>query len=608
VAELVEQELRAARQDAMKEKSYVAVVFPSEGGRKPHASAFYRLEGLQKPRLTRSFDLSSEYPGLSVFVGFWPLDASLLNDAAAGNTTALAVTQQDWDFSRWEAPFPLDHHIVFGPDGKVYSSSLPRFDNAYHLLVSEAIAYGGASLNGVRTFSPSRVYAPSTVTVSLGGYVGTSKGVLAQNGSVQVVSSPFDSAIAPARAPAAPRPTTSNPRIRGVGIFPKPEPVTLPPGVDATVNLNGYLTLEIRAEDDDGDRLFCDWTAEKVVGNGTAPGVFSAPVRNAMVWENGEWTSTWEWRPPVDTVPGDIFQLEATVSDETGRTVAAELGASGQGRVEVLGDGQIVYERGGDIWIVNADGTGERNLTNHPADDSLPTLSPDGNRISFISDRSGERFIYVMELDGKNVRRLLATNPGWLHDWSCWSPRGNELAILADSTPPYTDKGRLFLMSADGSNLRQITPFLDVSRGAWHPVHDIILLTGHNDPTSMYEVNLADNTTRLIANPGGRWEYDPTFSPDGTKVAFVTLTADPRVPSNSQVQIADYSPGSITNLRTIPGHGGAPCWSPDGTRIAFNSNRAGGSQLFVANADGSELRQITTGGGSSPVWRRDDIR
>jgi WD40 repeat protein len=595
----------------MKEKSYVAVVFPSEGGTKPHASAFYRLEGLQKPRLTRSFDLSSEYPGLSVFVGFWPLDASLLNDAAAGNTTALAVTQQDWDFSRWEAPFPLDHHIVFGPDGKVYSSNLPRFDNAYHLLVSEAIAYGGASLNGVRTFSPSRVYAPTTVTVSLGGYVGTSKGVLAQNGSVQAASSPFDSAIAPARAPAAPRPTTSNPRIRGVGIFPEPEPQTLTPGVDATVDLNGYLTLDIRAEDRDGDRLFCNWTSEKVSGAGSAPGVFSAPVRNAMVWENGEWTSTWEWRPPVDAVPGDIFQLEATVTDETGRTVAARL--RGAGRVEVIGAGQIVYSRGNDIWIVNADGTGERNLTNHPARDFEASFSPDGTRIAFLSDRTGATQIYVMGADGKNLRRISLAGLGGAKEprGVSWSPRGNEIiAGLNENEPTSADyaKEAVFLLSADGSNGRSVTPWLDATRTTWNPTSQRAVFSGDSGKT-LNETNLAGGRIELIP-AGTAWSYSPRFSPDGNRLLFSQgpLGIPEYSPAGDfDIMIADYSPGSLSGIRKVTDSGFTdicPSWSPSGNQIVFQSNRSGGNQLYICDTNGNNIRQITTGGGQDPHWGR----
>ena len=54
-----------------------------EGGTKPHASAYYRLEGLRCPRMTRSVDLSQEYPGLSIFVDFWGLDTSSLDDPGA---------------------------------------------------------------------------------------------------------------------------------------------------------------------------------------------------------------------------------------------------------------------------------------------------------------------------------------------------------------------------------------------------------------------------------------------------------------------------------------------------------------------------------------------
>ena len=101
----------------------------------------------------------------------------------------------------------------------------------------------------------------------------------------------------------------------------------------------------------------------------------------------------------------------------------------------------LVSNRDGnsEIYVMNADGSSPRRLTNHPMIDVTPTWSPTGNQIAFTSDRSGSPQIYIVDVDGAGLRRVTTESYCDRPTWSP-SPQHNEIAYASRTGPGYDIK------------------------------------------------------------------------------------------------------------------------------------------------------------------------
>jgi Tol biopolymer transport system component len=101
--------------------------------------------------------------------------------------------------------------------------------------------------------------------------------------------------------------------------------------------------------------------------------------------------------------------------------------------------------------VMNADGSGQTNLTNNAAWDYGPAWSPDGSKIAFTSSRDGDSEIYVMNPDGSDQTNL--TNNAARDEEPAWSPDGSKIAFASDRDGNY----EVYVMNADGSSQTNLT-------------------------------------------------------------------------------------------------------------------------------------------------------
>jgi len=211
-----------------------------------------------------------------------------------------------------------------------------------------------------------------------------------------------------------------------------------------------------------------------------------------------------------------------------------------------------------DIYLADIDGKNPRNISNAPGYDAEATISRDGKKIAFTSERNGDLDIYTMDADGKNVKRLTDETgydggPFWSYDgkwivYRAYHPKSaDEVKEYQGLMKEHAIKPmslEIWVMKADGSEKRQLTKY-------------------------------------------GAASFAPYFFPDGKRIIFSSNMADAKGMGNFDLYSINLDGSGLERITTNPTFDGFPMFTSDGKRIVFASNRNAAkpheTNVFVAD-------------------------
>jgi Tol biopolymer transport system component len=295
-------------------------------------------------------------------------------------------------------------------------------------------------------------------------------------------------------------------------------------------------------------------------------------------------------------------------------SICLAVGASPAGATSPGRDGRLAYmvkDGAGhwQIWVASARLSGAKQLTRGPYDSGWPVWSPDGKTLVFDSPRSDRspndhahvNDVFLMKADGSGVKKLTDSKGG--SGDAAWSPNGSLIAFDADRGD--AKKRAIYVINASGGKIRRLEKppkGFDDYKPRFSPDGRQVAFsrargTAEGAPSALFTMRLDGTHLRRLTSFSLHVD-DTDWSPNGRRIV---IEAYPNPAAYGDIYDIDASGGRPVNLTRNPaGKAGCadPIWSPDGKKILFLDNRVvdgvGRTGLATMNPDGSNRRFVSS--------------
>ena len=257
-----------------------------------------------------------------------------------------------------------------------------------------------------------------------------------------------------------------------------------------------------------------------------------------------------------------------------------------------------------------------RPLTNHKQTKNYlnisPALSPNGDKMAFLSNKDGNISIYLMDvLENKIIKRLVKGETSvdfeqlhWLSPGMDWSPDGEKITFAAKAG----DQDALYILDVGSNRTQQFKFNLDgIYSAAWSPLGDEIAFIGlTNGASNIYIYNIVGGKLEKLTDDVFS-DSNPAWSPDGQKIVFVSergpYLSSEMVPEgfqmsdhdydNTDIYVIDRTTGEITRITDSFFRESDPIFSADGTRLLYVSEETGIGNIYIHDLETNESYPIT---------------
>jgi TolB protein len=286
----------------------------------------------------------------------------------------------------------------------------------------------------------------------------------------------------------------------------------------------------------------------------------------------------------------ELSMLARLVADDIVQRFTGRRGVSSTEIAYVSDNGR----RNKEIWVMSADGSNKRRVTNNGSINLFPSWSPDAKTLLYTSFKGGLSELYLLFRGTRPGVKLIQTRDEKFR--GVWSPNDGTIAAVV-SRQGNTD---LYTVTSDGKNPKRLTDDRSIeSSPAWSPDgRKMAFVSDRTGSPQIFVKDLDSGDVRRLTYSGD-YNASPAWSPTGEWIAYAAQ-------AGNDFDIYLITPdGSFTQpLVSASRSDEDPAFSPDGRKLAFSSNRRGRKEIYRIDLNGQNTTVLTDGAGNctNPAW------